>query len=185
MRSRIVFVVAAVAAAWRPAPRAQRARRTARGSVPPNAWVEGAPRASSAELWLDLRDAPWGERAAEQKLLTLFYAVRRVVDKSGRALPAGRAVDACVYAEAGFERADAIGAGVPCYLQAVDGALASADGEPSAARLATAGDVASLEAALGADADAVAIPADPLLWAFALTGLRSAPDDADAGAESF
>ena len=31
------------------------------------------------------------ERAAEQRLLTLFYAVRRIVDRGGAALPAGRA----------------------------------------------------------------------------------------------
>lgn len=155
-------------------------------SVPPNVWAEGAARTSQAQLWLDLREAPWGERAAEQRLLTLFYAVRRVVDKSGRALPAGQAVDACLYAQLGFEKADTIGAGVPCYVQSGDGSVKTIDGASCDVSPTTAIDLHTLESALE-DSAAVAIPADPALWAFALTGLRSAPDDddGDKGAESF
>ena len=33
---------------------------------------------------LDLREAPYGEAAAEMRLMTLFYGVRRIVDGSGR-----------------------------------------------------------------------------------------------------
>ena len=113
-----------------------------------------------------------GERAAEQRLLTLFYATRRIVDAAGRALPQGQAVDACLYAEP-FDRGDAIGAGVPCLLEA-DGALVVAkDRTPwDLSTFEAASDFETLEKAL-ASAEAVAIPPDAKLWAFALTGATS------------
>ena len=43
------------------------------------------------ELWLDLRTAE--VTFAQQALVQLFYAVRRVVDEAGRALPKGAKVE--------------------------------------------------------------------------------------------
>ncbi len=99
----------------------------------------------------------------------LTQATRRIVDAAGRALPQGQAVDACLYNEP-FDRGDAIGAGVPCLLEA-DGTLVVAkDRTPWELRtFETASDFETLENAL-ASAEAVAIPPDARLWAFALTG---------------
>ena len=41
--------------------------------IQPGVWEQGAPRESNAKLLLDLRAEMPGERAAEQRLLTLFY----------------------------------------------------------------------------------------------------------------
>lgn len=146
--------------------------------IVPNVWAEGAARESKAKLLLDLREELPGERAAEQRLLTLFYATRRIVDASGRALPAGQAIDACLYSEP-FDRGDAIGAGVPCLLEA-EGKLVVSDGSRTpwgkSSSFETASDVATLAEAL-ASAEAVAIPPDAKLWAYALTGAMSENDD--------
>ena len=108
----------------------------------------------------------------------LTQATRRIVDAAGRALPQGQAVDACLYSEP-FDRGDAIGAGVPCLLEA-DGALVVAkDRTPwDLSTFETATDFETLEKAL-ASAEAVAIPPDAKLWAFALTGTATS-DDEDA-----
>lgn len=151
-------------------------------SVPANVWVPAPARdADSAALWLDLRQEV--EKAAEQRLLTLFYAVRRIVDRGGAALPSGKAVDAVLYARGTFAKADTIGAGVPCYVEEADGALtaAFADAPPPPATMTAAGDVAALEDALQGGSEAVAIPPDAALWAFALTGLRPSDAGEDAG----
>ena len=143
-------------------------------SVPANVWVPAPARdADSAALWLDLRQEV--EKAAEQRLLTLFYAVRRIVDRGGAALPAGRAVDAVLYARATFSKADTIGAGVPCFVVEDDGALTAetADAPAAPAAFVAASDAGALEAALAAPSTvAVALPPDANLWAFALTGMR-------------
>ena len=147
--------------------------------IQPGVWEQGAPRESKAKLLLDLRAEMPGERAAEQRLLTLFYATRRIVDAAGRALPQGQAVDACLYNEP-FDRGDAIGAGVPCLLEA-DGALVVAkDRTPwDLSTFETATDFETLEKAL-ASAEAVAIPPDARLWAFALTGATSSDEENDS-----
>ena len=102
----------------------------------------------------------------------LTQATRRIVDAAGRALPQGQAVDACLYAEP-FDRGDAIGAGVPCLLEA-DGTLVTAtDRTPwELSTFEAASDIETLEKAL-ASAEAVAIPPDARLWAYALTGATS------------
>ena len=94
------------------------------------------------------------------------------IDAAGRALPQGQAVDACLYSDP-FDRGDAIGAGVPCLLEA-DGALVVAkDRTPwDLSTFETATDFETLEKAL-ASAEAVAIPPDARLWAYALTGATS------------
>ena len=53
----------------------------------------GVPRAveRNYEFWLDLRDAE--NTFAQMVVLKLFYAVRRVVDEAGRALPKGAKVE--------------------------------------------------------------------------------------------
>ena len=130
--------------------------------IQPGVWEQGAPRESKAKLLLDLRAELPGERAAEQRLLTLFYATRRIVDAAGRALPQGQAVDACLYSDP-FDRGDAIGAGVPCLLEA-DGALVVAkDRTPwELSTFETVTDFETLKKAL-ASAEAVAIPPDAKL----------------------
>ena len=106
-----------------------------------------------------------------------FYATRRIVDAAGRALPQGQAVDACLYSEP-FDRGDAIGAGVPCLLEA-DGALVTAtdNRELWGDAFESAADIETLTKAL-TSAEAVAIPPDARLWAYALTGATSADEDA-------
>ena len=102
----------------------------------------------------------------------LTQARRRIVDAAGRALPQGQADDACLYSDP-FDRGDAVGEGVPCLLEA-DGALVVAkDRTPWAlSTFETATDFETLEKAL-ASAEAVAIPPDARLWAYALTGATS------------
>ena len=140
--------------------------------IQPGVWEQGAPRESNAKLLLDLRAEMPGERAAEQRLLTLFYATRRIVDAAGRALPQGQAVDACLYSEP-FDRGDAIGAGGPCLLEADGGLVVAKDRTPwDLSTFETATDFETLEKAL-ASAEAVAIPPDARLWAYALTGATS------------
>ena len=146
-------------------------------------------------LLLDMREAE--VTFAQQAIYQLFYAVRRVVDEAGRALPAGAAVQGLLYDEARFERADTIGADtLPVFLQTADGSFVIAreadgsfvKGEPVPTAL-------ELRAPLAPDAlvtamdelcvvgedegcevtTAMALPSDPLLWAMALTGLN--PDE--------
>ena len=95
---------------------------------------------------------------------------RRIVDAAGRALPQGQAVDACLYNEP-FDGGDAIGAGVPCLLEA-DGALVVAkDRTPwDLSTFETATDFEHRQRRPAASAEAVAILPDAKLWAFALTG---------------
>ena len=169
---RAFILLTAAAAALRPASTTR--SFTKHQSIPANAWAQLEARdENSALLFLDLRDE--FERAAEQRLLTLFYAVRRIVDRGGAALPAGRAVDAVLYARATFSKADTIGAGVPCYVVEDDGALTAetADAPAAPAAVVAASDAGALEAALAAPSTAaVALPPDANLWAFALTGMR-------------
>ena len=96
---RAIILLTAAAAALRPASKTR--SFTKHQSIPANAWAQLEARdENSALLFLDLRDE--FERAAEQRLLTLLYAVRRIVDRGGAALPAGRAVDAVLYARLTF-----------------------------------------------------------------------------------
>lgn len=91
-------------------------------------------------------------------------------------------VDAVLYDEP-FDRGDAIGAGVPCLLEA-EGTLVVADANRTpwesdalgVSTFETATDIATLQDAL-TSADAVAIPPDAKLWAYALTGAMSEDDD--------
>ena len=101
----------------------------------------------------------------------LTQATRRIVDAAGRALPQGQAVDACLYNEP-FDRGDAIGAGVPCLLEADALVTATDNREPWGDAFESAADIETLEKAL-ASAEAVAIPPDARLWAYALTGATS------------
>ena len=81
---------------------------------------------------------------------------------------------------ADFDRADAIGAGVPCYVDTGSG-ITTADGAAEDVVVASAGDAAALGAAL-ATASRVAIPPDADLWAYALTGARV---EESVGGDSF
>ena len=132
-------------------------------------------------LWLDMRDAE--VTFAQMALVKLFYAVRKIVDEAGRALPRGAAVQGLLYSEDNFDRADTIGSEtVPVYLQTASGAFVNATVRdeivPVPAELRAPlchGDLCDAEEQLGAMGEgcvtAIALPADPMLWAAALTGL--------------
>lgn len=137
-------------------------------------------------LWLDMREAE--VTFAQQSLLQLFYAVRKVVDEAGRALPSGAKVQGLLYDEARFERADTIGAdNVPVFLQTAAGGFVNATLKEDIvpinlelrAPLANADLTAAIDelCVVGEDegcevTTVVALPADPMLWAAALTGLE-------------
>jgi len=136
-------------------------------------------------LWLDLRTAE--NTFAQMALVKLFYAVRKIVDEAGRALPRGSAVQGLLFDEDRFERADTIGSdGVPVYVQSADGTLQNATTRelvPLAAELRApvardellkaqeALEAFASEVAEGSLTTAIALPADAMLWAEALTGL--------------
>uniref|UniRef100_A0A7S0LEC8 Uncharacterized protein n=1 Tax=Coccolithus braarudii TaxID=221442 RepID=A0A7S0LEC8_9EUKA len=141
-----------------------------------------AARAKSYPLWLDLRSAE--NTFAQMVVLKLFYAVRRVIDEAGKALPAGAAVEGLLFDEARFDRADTIGQDLPIYLETANGLVnATTPGaEPTtlSAELRVPENVEELRAAQAmleepdsggpAVSTVIALPADALLWSVALTG---------------
>ena len=154
-------------------------------TVDPLGKAFGSPAAQERgyELWLDLRTAEI--TFAQQALVQLFYAVRRVVDEAGRALPKGAKVEGLLFDEMRYDRADAIGSDLPIYIQAVDGGLCNATAkdsmEPLPAVLRSADtlegvysaqtELEELHTADGSSMCVLALPAESMLWAVALTGL--------------
>ena len=152
-------------------------------SVDPLGQAWGAPKEKERRyvLWLDLRYAE--VTFAQQALVQLFYAVRRVVDEAGKSLPRGAAVQGLLYDESRYDRADTIGSDVPIYLETAGGLLVNATSSkgridlPAELRAPTEREQLRLaeEELNGLSDDAVttaiALPADAMLWAEALTGL--------------
>jgi len=138
-----------------------------------------AARERAFELWLDLRTAE--VTFAQQALVQLFYAVRRVVDEAGRALPKGAKVEGLLFDEARYDRADAIGSDIPIFLQTATGDIVNATLRDGAeivpvilhAPIASA-DLSAAQVDLAKaneSAGVIAMAAEPMLWAQALTGL--------------
>lgn len=151
-------------------------------TVDPMSQVMGQPEAKARkyEYWLDLRTAEI--TFAQQVLVQLFYAVRRVVDEAGRSLPKGAKVQGLLFEESRYERADTIGAdGVPIYVEGPGGLVNATKLEGVAitgAELRAPTTTAELYTAqeeldgLDAPTTVIAISADAQLWAEALTGLK-------------
>ena len=142
----------------------------------------------SYAIWLDLRTSE--VTFAQQVLLQLFYGVRRVVDEAGRALPKGAKVEGLLFDEMRYDRADAIGSDVPFFVETASGGMTNvtvkAEASPVDAVLRAPTNAEELVAAQaeleeiaaagdGTQAPILALPADAMLWAVALTGLK--PDD--------
>ena len=137
-------------------------------------------RDSNYEYWLDLRDAE--NTFAQMVVLKLFYAVRRVVDEAGKALPQGAGVQGLLFDEARYDRADTIGQDLPIILATADGGFANATAagqlDPLPAEVRAPRDLEALCSAKEAletvdGTTAIALPPDDaLLWAVALTGLE-------------
>jgi hypothetical protein len=136
-------------------------------------------------LWLDLRTSEI--TFAQMIVVKLFYAVRRVVDEAGTALPQGAAVQGLLFDADTYDRADTIGQDLPIYVADPAGMLVNATSldsevplqgteirsptsveELSAAMAELEGLVESADAPVTA---AIALPAEPMLWAVALTGM--------------
>mmetsp|Transcript_2870 Transcript_2870/g.8077 ORF Transcript_2870/g.8077 Transcript_2870/m.8077 type:complete len:160 (+) Transcript_2870:220-699(+) len=154
----------------------------------------GVPRAPARtwELWLDLRTSE--VTFAQMVVVKLFYSVRRVIDEAGKALPQGAGVQGLLFAEPRFDPADTIGLELPVFVEAPDGVLLNCTGvsgprRPLEATLRAPASVDELcaaqdairEASDGGTASVVALPADPLLWAVALTGLEECQLEAKEG----
>jgi len=150
-------------------------------TVDPLGQAMGVPRAveRNYEFWLDLRDAE--NTFAQMVVLKLFYAVRRVVDEAGKALPQGAGVQGLLFDEARYDRADTIGQDLPIILATATGfanATAAGQLDPLPAEVRAPRDLEalctakeSLEAVDGTTAIALP-PDDAMLWAVALTGLE-------------
>lgn len=146
------------------------------------AWGSPAQKERSYKLWLDLRTSEI--TFAQQALVQLFYAVRRVVDEAGKSLPKGARVEGLLFDEARYDRADTIGSDQPIFLDSfadIVNATAKDMRDPLPVELRTASTAEELRAVQaeldgldGPDASfaAIAIPADAMLWAEALTGLK-------------
>lgn len=152
-------------------------------TVDPLGKAFGVPKARERpfELWLDLRTA---ENTFAQMVVTmLFYAVRRVVDEAGRALPSGAAVQGLLFDEMRYDRADTIGQDLPIFVETSSGlvnATAVTGWESLSTEIRAPTTVEELRVAVAeletVEAPAaLALPADPLLWAVSLTGLE--PDE--------
>eukprot|EP00316_Scyphosphaera_apsteinii_P012784 CAMPEP_0119325106 /NCGR_PEP_ID=MMETSP1333-20130426/64995_1 /TAXON_ID=418940 /ORGANISM="Scyphosphaera apsteinii, Strain RCC1455" /LENGTH=224 /DNA_ID=CAMNT_0007332993 /DNA_START=126 /DNA_END=800 /DNA_ORIENTATION=- len=152
----------------------------------------------SYSLWLDLRTSK--NTFAQMVVVKLFYAVRRVVDEAGKALPKGAAVEGLLFDEARYDRADTIGQDIPIILESPSGlvnATIQDSKHPVCAELRAPTSPEELSAAqsafegicdscvttarqtdtidvggVGVRMKAIALPADPLLWAMAFTGLK-------------
>ena len=150
-------------------------------TVDPLGQAMGVPRAvdRNYEFWLDLRDAE--NTFAQMVVLKLFYAVRRVVDEAGKALPQGAGVQGLLFDESRYDRADTIGQDLPIILATATGfanATAAGQLDPLPAEVRAPRDLEalctakeSLEAVDGTAAIALP-PDDAMLWAVALTGLE-------------
>lgn len=164
-------------------------------TVDPLGKAFGAParKERSHELWLDLRSAE--NTFAQMVVLQLFYSVRRVVDEAGRSLPSGAAVQGLLFEEARYDRADTIGQDLPILVETPAGLVnaTSASGwEPLAAELRAPTTPAELRVAelelegIGGSeplVSAIALPADAMLWATALTGLEPSQLECKEGNE--
>ncbi|EOD23147.1 hypothetical protein EMIHUDRAFT_456722 [Emiliania huxleyi CCMP1516] len=163
-------------------------------TVDPMGKAMGVPRAPARtwELWLDLRTSE--VTFAQMVVVKLFYSVRRVIDEAGKALPQGAGVQGLLFAEPRFDPADTIGLELPVFVEAPDGVLLNCTGvsgprRPLEATLRAPASVDELcaaqdairEAGDGGTASVVALPADPLLWAVALTGLEECQLEAKEG----
>lgn len=135
------------------------------------------------ELWLDLRTSE--NTFAQMVVMKLFYSVRRVVDEAGRSLPNGAAVQGLLFDAARYDRADTIGQNLPIYVQTGSGLVNATDSgaweaglELAGVELRTPTNVDELSLGIGEleeaspSVAAVALSADPVLWAVALTGLQ-------------
>lgn len=136
--------------------------------------------------WLDLRTSE--VTFAQMVVYKLFYAVRRVVDEAGKALPKGAGVQGLLFDGARYDRADTLGQDLPIFVEPIAGSgvinNATLSGQedvvPTALRtVATLEELCTAQAELeqaAADAPgetrAIALPADAMLWAVALTGLE-------------
>jgi len=144
------------------------------------AWGTPSAKERSHEYWLDLRTAE--VTFAQQALVQLFYAVRRVVDEAGRSLPKGSKVQGLLFDEARYDRADAIGADVPIYVETSNGLMnataktmvsvsAEVRSPTSTEELTSAQDELESLSSVEPVTAAIAMSADAQLWAEALTGL--------------
>ena len=151
-------------------------------TVDPLSQVWGVPAAKerSYEYWLDLRTSE--VTFAQQALVKLFYAVRRVVDEAGKSLPKGAKVQGLLFDAARYDRADTIGAEVPIYLDSGGGAIMNATKlemvplptelrAPSSSELLRIAQEELIGLGEEAKTTAIALEADAQLWAQALTGL--------------
>jgi len=141
-----------------------------------------AARARTYSLWLDLRGAE--NTFAQMVLVKLFYAVRRIVDEAGKSLPSGSKVEGMLFDGMTYDRADTIGADHPIFVDNGAADIVNATlvdvRDPLTIELRQAStseelDAAQAELAGLGDADvitAIALPADAMLWAEALTGLK-------------
>ena len=189
---RVLFLTAAAAAYHLTAPPSRAGNIAMDSSWRPKnvdplgeAWGVPKKKERTYSLWLDLREAE--VTFAQQSLVQLFYAVRRVVDEAGKALPRGAKVQGLLYDESRYDRADTIGADLPIFLDTGAGNLVNATVKgsvvpvPAALRAPLAredlkGAQEELEALKDGSEEeltaAIALPADPMLWAEALTGLE-------------
>ena len=137
--------------------------------------------------WLDLRTSEI--TFAQMVVYKLFYAVRRVVDEAGKALPKGAGVQGLLFDGARYDRADTLGQDLPIFVEQVAGSgvvnnatlSGQEDAVPTALRtVSTLEELCAAQAELeqaAADAPgeatrAIALPADAMLWAVALTGVE-------------
>lgn len=186
------LVLLPLASAYQPLPVAAVRARTyaARTSisldgsiVPPSVWGVPPRKEQRHKLWLDLRTSE--ETGAQQALVVLFYAVRSIVDGAAKALPQGAGVQGLLFAEDRYSRGDTVGAEtLPIFLETAGGAVLSATPGsplPVVAELRSPTTSKGLDDAIrelnefaspddGSALAAIALPADPMLWALALTG---------------
>ena len=146
------------------------------------AWGVPAKIERSYSLWLDLRTSE--VTFAQQALVQLFYAVRRVVDEAGKSLPAGARVEGLLFDERRYERADTIGSDQPIFLEALSGGFVNATvkdaADPMRCELRaplTSDELSAAQVELEELSEpgvttVLALPADAMLWAEALTGLK-------------
>ena len=150
-------------------------------TVDPLGQAFGVPAAKERpyEFWLDLRTSEL--TFAQMVVMKLFYAVRRVVDEAGCSLPNGAAVQGLLFDEQRYDRADTIGQDLPIYVSTASGlvnATQLGSQDPLPMELRTVASVDQLQAAEDELQDlsstnavsAIALPADAMLWASALTG---------------
>ena len=152
-------------------------------TIDPLGQAMGVPEARerSYAIWLDLRESEI--TFAQMVVVKLFYAVRRIVDEAGRALPKGAKVEGLLFDEERFDFADTIGVEMPAYVVRAPGdkvfnATVNGQMDEVPTRLRSAADLDALisaqEELQSTGPSAIALPADPMLWAVSLTGLQPA-----------